>query len=288
MTKSNRSTNRGNAAARTNANSNAVPTPTGQRPAGSRPKSSTRSASSGKTSSVKPPILLWVALAGAIILIGIMVIAGLPRDNGADAAGPADGTNSAAPTLSDLARRVPTDVAAQGSVDAPVVILEYADYRCPYCAHFDRDTLPQIITDYIDAGKVRFEWRDFPIFGDESTAAAVAARAAGEQGLFWEYHTAVFAAAPDRGHPDLPTERLIDFARQVGVPDLDRFAADLNSPELAAQVRADQTEGSAIGVSSAPTFIVNDTPVVGAQPYEAFRQAIDAELAKAEKKNAAR
>lgn len=237
-----------------------------------------------RSSTLKPPILLWVALAGAAVVIGIMVVAGLPRDGGtaAEPVPTSTATDSATATLSDLARRSPVDVASQGAVDAPVVIVEYADYRCPYCAHFDRDTLPNLVSDYIDAGKVRFEWRDFPIFGDESFGAAVAARAAGEQGMFWEFHHAVYAAAPDRGHPDLPNERLVEIAQQVGVPDIDKFTADLTNPQLMAAVSADLSEGKALGVSSVPAFIVGNTPIIGAQPEAAFRQAIEAELAKAD------
>lgn len=225
--------------------------------------------------------LVWASLIGVAALIVVAIIAGQPQGD----AGPgraADGTTSdtANPTF-DLARRIPDDVTAQGAVDAPVVIVEFADYRCPFCGVFDRDTLPTIVTDYIDKGTVRFEWRDLPVFGEQSIGAAVAARAAGEQGMFWEYHTALFAAAPERGHPELPDEKLIEFARQVGVPDIERFTKDLASPELTERVRADYVEGTNIGIASTPIFLVNETPIAGAQPLDAFLTVIDEELAKA-------
>ena len=125
------------------------------------------------------------------------------------------------------------------------------------------------------------EWRDFPVFGDESVAAAVAARAAGEQGLFWEFGEVVFADAPERGHVALPPERLIEIAQQIGVPDMAAFEADLTNPELLARVDADIAEARSLGVTGTPTFLVNDTPLSGALPITVFRDAIEAELEQA-------
>lgn len=194
---------------------------------------------------------------------------------------------SAAPTLTDeqkefllgLARRDADDPLAKGDVDAPVVIIEYADYRCPFCASWGRDTQPAL-QDLIDDGTVRLEFRDRVLFGEESEATALAARAAGEQGMYWEYHDAVFAAAPDSGHPDMPREKLIGFAEEIGVPDLARFAEDLDSAELREAMQADMAEGESIGVRSTPTFLVNTVALVGAQPEQAFRAAVAQELAK--------
>lgn len=160
----------------------------------------------------------------------------------------------------DVARRVEGDVTAMGDVDAPVVLVEYSDYRCPFCAVVSRETLPQIVKNYVEAGKVRYEWRDFPIFGEESMEAAVAGRAAGAQGKFWEFNQAIYDEAPARSHIELPRERLIEFAEQVDVPDIDRFTADLDSEEMIKAVEADLREARSIGVSSTPIFIIGDTP----------------------------
>lgn len=249
-----------------------------------RSRTAARKRSTSTTAPSNRIKLVWASLIGVAALIVVAIIAGQPQGD-ARQQGAADGTTSdTANPAFNLARRDPDDVTAQGSVDAPVVIVEFADYRCPFCGVFDRDTLPTIVKDYIDKGTVRFEWRDMPIFGDQSIGAAVAARAAGEQGMFWEYHTALFAAAPERGHPELPDEKLIEFARQVGVPDIERFTKDLASPELAERVRADYVEGTNIGISSTPIFLVNETPIAGAQPLDAFLQVIDEELTKADRK----
>lgn len=178
----------------------------------------------------------------------------------------------------DLSRRIDGDPTSLGDVDAPVVLIEYADFRCPFCGVYARDTMPQLIDEYVESGQVRLEWRDMPVFGDESFDAAVAARAAGEQGLFWEFGEAIYAGAPERGHVALPHERLIEIAQQIGVPDMAAFEADLTNSELLERVNADFAEARSIGVTGTPTFLVNDTPLSGAQPLAAFQAAIEAEL----------
>ncbi|WP_431031050.1 DsbA family protein [Plantibacter sp. RU18] len=226
---------------------------------------------------------VWAALVCGAALIVVAIVVGQPAaERGGTRAG-SDTSSKDRGSALDFSRRDADDVTAQGRADAPVVIIEYADYRCPFCAVFDQETLPELVKRYVEQGRVRFEWRDLPIFGEQSDAAAVAARAAGEQGMFWEYHTALFAAAPERGHAELPRERLVEFARQIGVPNIDRFTEDLDSQELAQRVRADYEEGANLGISSTPMFLVNGTPIAGAQPLAVFLDVINAELAKAER-----
>lgn len=195
--------------------------------------------------------------------------------------GPAEMTDEQKEFILALQRRDVADPLAKGEVDAPVVLIEYADYRCPYCAVWGRDVQPELQR-HIDDGTLRIEFRDRILFGEESEATALAARAAGEQGLYWEYHDAVFAAAPNSGHPDMPREKLIGFAEEIGVPDLAKFEKDMDSDELHAALQADQAEGSSLGINSTPTFLVNTTPVVGAQSADVFHQVIEKELAEQE------
>jgi protein-disulfide isomerase len=196
--------------------------------------------------------------------------------------GKPSGSNTAQPAF-DLARRIDGDPTALGDLHAPVVMVEYADFRCPFCGIFSRDTMPKLVDEYVKSGVLRIEWRDFVIYGQQSLDAAVAARAAGEQGLFWKYHDAIYAAAPERAHLALPPERLRQIARSVGVPDMAKFERDMNSSTLLGLVDADTKEGASIGVTGTPSFVVNNTPIVGAQPIDVFRQVIESALAKARK-----
>lgn len=181
----------------------------------------------------------------------------------------------------DLAQRIPDDPFAVGEVDAPVTMVMFSDYRCPFCALFSQTLEPQLVDKYVNPGVLRIEWRDFPIFGDESIRAAVAGRAAGIQGKFWEFNSTLYAAAPDKGHPSYSDAQLIAFAEQAGVADMARFTADLDDPELATLVQEDFEQGADLGVPATPSFIINGYPLRGAQPLTEFEQLIDtvAELA---------
>lgn len=190
--------------------------------------------------------------------------------------GPENTTTEAEPEL-DMSRRVEGDPLAMGRVDAPVVLVEYADFRCPFCGVFARDTQPELVSRYVEAGILRIEWRDLPVFGDQSVDAALAARAAARQDRFWEFHHAVYGAAPARGKPDLPRERLVEFAAEAGVPDLERFEADMDDAQLRSDVQNDLDEATSLGATSTPVFLVNDRPIVGAQPLDVFAAAIEAE-----------
>lgn len=229
--------------------------------------------------------LVWI-LGGALVFVVILLLVSLIRPGESTAPGaqtpPAgdSATTQTPPAIPDLARRVDGDPTALGSVDAPVVLIEFADFRCPFCGVYARQTLPTLVEEYVESGQLRVEWRDVPIFGEQSFDAAVAARAAGMQGMFWEYSEAVFAY-PGSDHQDLPRERLSAIAREIGIPDPAAFDAALDNPELVAAVTADATEAQALGVRSTPAFIIGQTPLLGAQPLEAFVAAIDEELERA-------
>jgi protein-disulfide isomerase len=225
--------------------------------------------------------LVAVLVAAALALTSFLVVRGTasPVPATAQGSGPAvaDSPPAAPATgpLGDLARRIPDDPMAQGRVDAPVVMVMFSDYRCPFCAQFSRETEPELVSRYVENGTLRLEWRDFAIFGPESTSAAEAGRAAAAQGLFWEYNRAIYADSPDRAHPDLPDEKLLAYARQVGVPDMARFEQDMNSPATAKAVAADVAEATSLGVPSTPAFVIDGNPILGAQPLAQFTAAID-------------
>lgn len=244
----------------------------------------------------KSLIFALVAVVAAILLIGGYILTGGNiggsgsndgRNNtaeGTEATGGSggrggEGNSSSEPGgLSFLARRDDGDALAMGDVDAPVVLINYSDYRCPFCGKFARDVEPELVRDFVEQGKLRIEWRDLPIFGDQSMLGARAGRAAAEQGKFWEFNAAVYAAAPERGHAELNEENLVEFAREAGVPDLDAFREAMNSDRFDRDIAKDAEEASLIGINSTPSFIVGDKAVVGAQPREVFIDAIESQL----------
>ncbi|MFF4409326.1 DsbA family protein [Streptomyces sp. NPDC001262] len=170
------------------------------------------------------------------------------------------------------ARRQDGDPLALGKADAPVVLVEYADYQCSFCGRFTRETQPELIKKYVDTGVLRIEFRNFPIFGDPSVRAARASWAAGQQGKFHAFHDELFAKL--RKGDALAEDKLVDMARTAGVADLDRFRTDMNGSAAEAAVKKDQEQGYAIGVQSTPSFLVNGRPLAGAQPMSAFEDVI--------------
>ena len=182
--------------------------------------------------------------------------------------------------IAKLARRQENDPMAKGRGDAPVVMIEYSDYRCPFCSVFAEETLPKL-QPLIDDGTLRIEFRDLAVFGDDSVAAAAAARAAGKQGLFWEFQDALYRRLPNQGHPDVKDDLVMEIATQVGVPDMAAFEADYRSEETRTAVKNETAEGRRMGIDGTPFFFIGTRAISGAQPLETFQQIIAQEKAKA-------
>lgn len=184
------------------------------------------------------------------------------------------GPSDQRPDLRQLARREPHDPMAKGRRDAPVVLIEYADFQCPFCGRFARETEPQLIRDYVRNGTLRIEWRNFPVFGQESERAALAAWAAGRQKKFWDFHRLLYSQPRERNSGTFTKESLVDFARRAGVPALKKFRLDMDSSSARKALGRDREEGYGLGVTSTPAFLVNNTPILGAQSTRTFENAI--------------
>ena len=226
----------------------------------------------------KKPMLFGLAVVLAAGLLGFVSYRATAPDSSATdapvAATTAGPDSDVHRELAGLARRDAGDKLARGRTDAPVVLIEYADFTCGYCGKFARDTEPELVKKYVDDGTLRIEWRNFPIFGKESEAAARASWASGRQDRFWAFHRAAYAeGAKEKG---FGKDRLRALAQQAGVKDLDRFAHDTDSPAAAEAVAEDQEQAYGIGATSTPSFLINGRPLAGAQPMAVFTEAIEA------------
>nr|MBI4157130.1 DsbA family protein [Candidatus Woesearchaeota archaeon] len=163
----------------------------------------------------------------------------------------------------------------KGDKNAPIVMVEFGDFQCPFCGRFYSQTLSQIDDNYIKTGKVKFYYADFPLDSIHPNArpAANAARCAGEQDKFWEYHDKVF-----ENQEILSNDNYKKWAQELGL-DEDKFNDCFDSKKYDGELNKDLQEGSANGVQGTPGFIINDKVVSGAQPFSAFQQVIEAELA---------
>jgi protein-disulfide isomerase len=174
----------------------------------------------------------------------------------------------------------------KGSQDAPITIVEFSDFQCPFCSRFFQQTLPQLEQNYIVTGKVKFVYRDLPLDSLHPNARPthIAAECADEQGKFWQYHDILFENQTQwnkLASKDLD-DTLVQYAQDLGL-DVSSFKACLNSPEIADEVNKDYLEATRYGVSGTPTFFIGNekdgfTKLVGAQPFTAFESQIESRL----------
>jgi protein-disulfide isomerase len=173
----------------------------------------------------------------------------------------------------------------EGDNGAHVAIVEFTDFQCPFCGRYMSDAFPQIYSNYIKTGKVKYYYRDFPLsFHEFAAPAAKAAHCAGEQGKFWEMHDSLFANQTALGQQDI-----VDRAKKMGL-DTAKFSQCIASDKFDQEMQTSENQANGWGVNGTPTFFIGiigsdgkvmsvDKTIVGAQPFDAFRSAIDAELA---------
>jgi len=180
------------------------------------------------------------------------------------------------------------DDPVKGNPDAPITIVEFSDFQCPFCARFHSITLPQLEANYIDSGKVKFVYRDFPIQSIHPNAvpAALASECADEQGMFWEYHDLVFEN--QKKWQGLSRNAMIgtfeQYALELGLNTSD-FNTCFESGKYGDEVTKDLQDGVSYGVTGTPGFFIgNDelgyVKIIGAQPYPVFERLIEDQIAR--------
>ena len=169
-----------------------------------------------------------------------------------------------------------------GDKKAQVTIIEFSDYQCPFCRVFWKNTFGQIKKEYVDTGKARFIYRDYPLsFHPMAHLTAEAAECADDQGKYWEMHDKIFGEEEKLGQGTVTytSSDLKKWAAAIGL-DLSKFNQCLDSGKYKAEVDKDFTDGTAAGVSGTPSVFINGRLIVGAQPFSAFKAIIDEELTK--------
>ncbi|MFQ5431507.1 MAG: DsbA family protein [Nitrospinota bacterium] len=169
-----------------------------------------------------------------------------------------------------------------GNTDAPLVVVEFSDYECPFCGRFFRETLQQIKKEYVKTGKVKYVYKDFPLnFHKKAPKAAEAAHCAGEKGKFWEMHDLLFE---NQMRLDIPS--LINHGDKLGL-NLDDFKKCISDGRYMEGIKKDIEAGKNTGLRGTPSFVIGKQNkngevtgdlIVGAAPFKAFKAAIDAML----------
>lgn len=232
-------------------------------------------------SSSKGPSMMLLATVGAVIA-GVAIIAVVFLVNQKPATGTGELTAPTHIPPVDLA-----DGRTIGNPDAPVTLEEWSDFQCPACGVQARETIPQLMDTYVRDGTLKIVYRDAAFQGrkssssfDESVEPAAAARCAGEQNKFWQYHDYLYWNQDGENEGAFRRERLDQIAAAVGLDEA-AWSSCLDSGEQQAAVRAETDEGAAQGIDSTPTSYINGEAVVGAQPYETLAQLIEAAAAAA-------
>lgn len=178
------------------------------------------------------------------------------------------------------------DDPVRGDPNAPITIIEFSDFQCPFCARFHVQTLPSLMEEYINTGKVNFVYRDFPIQSIHPNAlpAAVAAECANEQGKYWEYHDTLFEKQSSWARLDSNTAiaTFTQYAQDIEL-EMEQFNSCLASGKYLQEVQNDLSDGRDYEITGTPGFFIGNDKIGfvklnGAQPFESFKRIIDAQL----------
>jgi protein-disulfide isomerase len=255
---------------------------------------------SAKGSALSPEIILSVSILLAAVIVGYsMISAASALENGLSGltiqGGSLAGNNlptaptgnltpppAAAPTA-QMSELVKNAAATLGKSDAPIVLVEYSDYQCPFCRKWFNDVKGNLQKDYIDTGKVLLVYKDFPLsFHPMAIPYANAARCANDQGKYWEMHDKIFLEQDKKGQgtiQDYTTTDIKKWGVEIGLNSA-TFDSCVDDNKYSNEIQANFSEGGSVGITGTPGFFLGKADgtgqlIVGAQPYTVFQQAID-------------
>lgn len=166
----------------------------------------------------------------------------------------------------------------KGEANAKVTIVEFSDFECPFCASFYTETLPKILSEYVDKGLVKMDYRHYPLsFHPQALPAAITSECANEQGKFWEMHDKIFEENVAGGLASATADTYKTWAQELGLASVS-FGACVDEQRHKGTIDKDFALGNEITVNATPTFFINGRMLVGAQPFESFKAIIDEEL----------
>lgn len=165
-----------------------------------------------------------------------------------------------------------------GNPNAPITVLEWGDYQCTFCFRFHESSLNILLSEYVDTGRVKLVFKDFPLNGPDSILAAEASYCAEDQGKYWEYHDELYTNWAGERTGWINYDSLNKFAKSVEL-DLEEFTSCLTDHKYRQKILELEKFGREIGIDATPSFLIfNDEKIIkirGNQPIDAFRQAID-------------
>ncbi len=216
-------------------------------------------------------LVIGASAAAAVVLAVVLVVVGeLGRD---------DKATSSAPVEARLYPGIPRDGRTLGNPDAAVTIDEWVDFQCPYCKEFSETVKSRLIQDFVATGAARIVFHDMAFIGQESVAAANAARCAADQGVFWEYEDALFKRQGAKENAGtFSREMLTALGQELGLNAGD-FASCMDDDRHRDSILAERDLGNNRGIRTTPTIFVNGRLVENWPDYAGFRQLVESEIA---------
>ncbi|MBI2063282.1 MAG: DsbA family protein [Candidatus Yanofskybacteria bacterium] len=215
-------------------------------------------------------------IAGAIGLSVILILVGGKATNQPTG----NHLGNSAPRPQQAAQIVPGPTSLEdndavlGNPDAPITLVEFADYQCTFCTKFFNETESILIDKYVKTGKLKIVFRDLVINGRESQNAAEAAECAGEQEKYWDYHDRLYSERRGYNVGVFKKNNLIKFASDLGL-DTEQFSSCYESGKYQQEIAKDSQDAARFGARGTPNFFLNGRQLVGAQPYQVFAGLID-------------
>jgi protein-disulfide isomerase len=225
-------------------------------------------------------------MAGSVIIAGLLIAGAVFWNGQHPGSGTAGSAGTGAAPSVNIANIKTDGSPFIGDPNAPVTVAFWSDFQCPFCKMFEVQTLPQIVQNYVNAGKVKVVFMDFPFLGPDSTVDGEYARAV------WALYPSQYFAWRSALFTDQPQENSLNAAdnlawlkkvsNSVSGIEFAKLTAEVaaNQATYDAAMNADKAQGTANGINATPSFIIGTQLISGAEPYAAFQQALDAALAK--------
>ena len=230
----------------------------------------------------EPWVLITIIVAIVAVIVTLVVTTHNDKNNLSSPEAQIDPSHFSSDSFG-LAHRT-KDGLSIGDREAPVVLIDYGDLRCPYCAKWMKEVEPELVDKYVRTGKLRIEFRNMVLFGKQSMLGARAVMAAAQQGAGYSLARKIYSTMPTQGHGTITLNLVRDWAKELQIKDIDTFMKDAQSTKFDEKINASKQEAHSMGFQSVPAFLINGYPIVGARDTQTYIDAIESAILATDKK----